>query len=298
MLTAEADNPFRVPGRWLKGALHVHTNASDGVLSPVELAHAYRKRGFDFMVLTDHDKVTGPVRLDGDFLVLPGIELGPKKAETGKCWHFIGLGVREAPPTGFDSAVAAYDYLRANVGFCFLAHPYWSQLAAADLTLFDGLSSVEVWNSGCELEVGRGQSEYQWDWCLSTGRRMTGIAVDDAHGRAEIGLGWVMVRAGRASTEDIIDALSGGRFYSSCGPEILDVSLSEEGIEVKTSPCRSISFICDQQTGARVCAEEGRELTMAAYAFKGRERYVRVQCVDGRGRRAWSNPWYLEWPSA
>jgi len=322
MSVGDVDNPFRESGRWLKGALHTHTSESDGILSPADVVRAYRELGFHFVVFTDHGKVTRFDGSSGDFLTLPGIELGLRRLTPDKYWHFIGVDAVDAPTSELDSPVDIYEYVRAKSRFCVLAHPYWSQLTGTDLTMLEGLASLEVWNTGCEIEIGRGYAEYEWDWCLSAGRRMTGVAVDDSHGLDDLGKGWVLVKAAELSADAILRALSRGCFYSSCGPEIRDIRLGggpqtqwsalgdpERCIHVTTSPCRSISFISDAQQGALVTgdpkreksrwgtpAEGGGEITSAAYVFKGREKYVRVQCVDGHGRKAWSNPFYPLWP--
>ena len=294
----QRDNPFQSAGQWFKGALHTHTTESDGKTSPSDLARAYRELGFHFLVFTDHGKVTTLNEPSDDFLTLGGIEIGLATGDPDKYWHLIGVGTDGVTRADFDSPVRMHEYLRSRAAFCILAHPYWSQLTGKDLTLLEGLASVEVWNTGCELEIGRGFAEYQWDYCLSAGRRTTGVAVDDCHSRRDVGAGWVMVKAAELSADAITDALSRGRFYSSCGPEIHDVRLLEDGLEVITSPCRVISFIADAQKGARVLGETDSEITSAAYLFRGGERYVRVACVDAHRRKAWSNPFYPAWPAA
>jgi hypothetical protein len=327
----DVDNPFRTVSGWLKGALHTHTSESDGIQTPADVARAYRELGFHFVVFTDHGKVTRldpsapagrghadrsgrdipdgkrgnpemvtmasglcsrPAGTPGDFLVLPGIELGLRRLNPDKYWHFIGVDIAEAPASDLGSPVEIHEYLRAKSRFCVLSHPYWSQLTGADLAQFEGLASVEVWNTGCELEVGRGYAEYQWDWCLGAGRRLTGVAVDDSHGLDDIGKGWVMVNAPEVSARAIVGALSRGGFYSSCGPEIRDIRLDERTIRVETSPCRSISFVADTQQGALLLAPDKTGITSGVYEFHGPEKYVRVQCVDAQGRHAWSNPFY------
>jgi len=331
VFTNDVDNPFRAVSGWLKGALHTHTSESDGIQSPADVVSAYRERGFHFVVFTDHDKVTRldpsaqagrgragrsardvpagrrgnpemvtmasglcsrPAAAPGDFLVLPGIELGLKRANPDKYWHFIGVDISDPPISELGSPVEIHDYLRAKSRFCVLSHPYWSQLTGADLAQLEGLASVEVWNTGCELEVGRGCAEYPWDWCLAAGRKVTGVAVDDSHGLDDVGGGWVMVNAPELSAHAILTALARGCFYSSCGPEIRDIRLDERAIRVETSPCRSISFIADTQQGAFVAAGKTGKITSAVYELRGPEIYVRVQCVDARGRKAWSNPFY------
>lgn len=44
----------------LKGALHVHTTCSDGIMTPEEALRIYRDLGFDFVALTDHDYLMKP----------------------------------------------------------------------------------------------------------------------------------------------------------------------------------------------------------------------------------------------
>lgn len=75
--------------------LHTHSTASDGSLSPRELARAGRAAGLDVMALTDHDCAKGV----GDFLNecgkvgligVPGIELSAE-VPVGQL-HLVGLG--------------------------------------------------------------------------------------------------------------------------------------------------------------------------------------------------------------
>jgi hypothetical protein len=294
----EAPNPFAMEGTWLKGALHAHTTESDGRFSPEELARIYRDLGYDFLCLTDHDRVTRLASRDG-FLILPGIELAVASPRPGQCWHLVGLGAD-------DSAVAAekpasLDEMTARVKgasrLSVLAHPYWSSLSGADVCRLGDIDLIEVFNSGCEIEIGRGHAEYQWDVCLGAGRRMNAVAVDDCHGRDEIGMAWVMVRAAEKTSEAVLDALARGMFYSSCGPEIRDVRPGPDAMAVTTSPCRTISVIADAQAGGRFLDEEtGGDIAAAAYGYRRWERYLRVQVTDALGRRAWSNPFYPEWP--
>ena len=64
----------------LKGALHTHTTCSDGLLTPLEVLRAYRRLGFDFVALTDHDFLMTPNAYAGvpdefdGMLVFKGIE--------------------------------------------------------------------------------------------------------------------------------------------------------------------------------------------------------------------------------
>jgi hypothetical protein len=66
----------------LKGALHVHTACSDGLLPVAEVLEIYAELGFDFVALTDHDFLLRDdcyrktLRgLETELLVLEGVEL-------------------------------------------------------------------------------------------------------------------------------------------------------------------------------------------------------------------------------
>jgi predicted metal-dependent phosphoesterase TrpH len=75
--------------------LHLHSDASDGVLSPTELVRAVAARGISGLSLTDHDTVAGveearreASRLGLDFLV--GAELSAN--EPGRSVHILAYG--------------------------------------------------------------------------------------------------------------------------------------------------------------------------------------------------------------
>src|SRR2546426_9300712 len=46
---------------WLKGNLHAHTDESDGDAPPETVVEWYASHGYDFLAITDHNKVTLPV---------------------------------------------------------------------------------------------------------------------------------------------------------------------------------------------------------------------------------------------
>lgn len=81
--------------------LHTHSTASDGSLSPRELARAGKAAGLDVMALTDHDCAKGL----GDFLDeagkiglvgVPGVELSAE-VPRGQL-HLVGLGFDPSDP--------------------------------------------------------------------------------------------------------------------------------------------------------------------------------------------------------
>ena len=66
--------------RWYKGSLHAHSTESDGDESPENVAQWFRDHGYDWLVLSDHNRLTIlPEDVDtpqsGKPLMIPGEEL-------------------------------------------------------------------------------------------------------------------------------------------------------------------------------------------------------------------------------
>ncbi len=82
--------------------LHVHSNASDGTLSPAEVAEQAHRAGLSAIALTDHDTVAGvpAAVLRGRELgvrVIPGVELSC--VYEGKEIHILGLFINCQDPS-------------------------------------------------------------------------------------------------------------------------------------------------------------------------------------------------------
>jgi hypothetical protein len=66
---------------YLKGQLHIHTTYSDGRLTPQQAADLYKRQGYDFIAITDHDHLLKPSyrraveEIMTDLIVFFGIEL-------------------------------------------------------------------------------------------------------------------------------------------------------------------------------------------------------------------------------
>ena len=288
-------NPFDIPGRWYKAALHVHTTDSDGNSSPQDTVKLYADMGFDLVCLTDHDGTEHLPESQSGMLVVPGAELGL----SGRCdYHLVILGLerpRRYRPDDVGSLLQlGHDRHVAIV----LAHPSWSHLTLPDIMAIDGLSAVEVYNSGCDREVARGFSDSHWDEILDTGRCLWGIAVDDGHVAIDdIGRGWAMLKLRERTRESLVESLRNGWFYSSTGIAIRKLTVEQRRISVLCDPVARIDFVAGPKPGQGkvVCSRSGISLIEAAFEvradFTG---WVRVQCVGADGRRAWTNPFRCE----
>lgn len=289
-------NPFKSDGKWFRGNLHTHTNCSDGILPSQEVVKQYYEKGYQFLAITDHSKLTRVENFPRpDFLLLNGEELGGGISKAGTGFHILAINIdKEISVDENTSAQEAIDLIRNNGGEAIIAHPYWSSLTVEDLLSLEGYIGIELFNTTCLFGIGRGYSFTHWDDLLTRGRLTLGISVDDSHqdtrGYQPLDTfgGWIMVKAEKLSAEKIMASIREGRFYATSGPEIKDITVEENEITVKTSPVKVIDFIADHSMGRRWTAEG--ILESAIYNPGGDEKYIRVQCIDEKGEMAFSNP--------
>jgi hypothetical protein len=296
---------FSTDGQWLRCALHAHTTRSDGELEPDALAAHYARAGYDVLAITDH-WVRTEAASDG-LLVIASSELNCilPGARDG---HVLAFGIDDEPAeltqehADLERTAA---WITAHGGVAYLAHPYWTGVVPAGFELPANVVGIEVYNAGCELEVGRGLSSVHWDELLEADGRCLAIASDDSHHPGfDSDLGWTWIRAPERSQEAVLEALRSGAFYSSAGPTVAGVELDGDEVEVRCSPCRSVTLVSGKTEGAAVHAgrlpycHRGRVLarsddglvTHARLEIPFLARYLRLELTDRTGRKAWTNP--------
>jgi len=290
------ENPFDAPGEWLRGNLHTHTTVSDGQMTPQEAVAAYEAAGYDFLALTDHERLADPsVVATNRLLVIAGIETLCTNPTGGPSYHLVGLGL----PADFrvprsKHIQTAVDAVNEAGGLAVIAHPYWTGHNSKDMEIVRDFAAVEVFNTNCEVTIARGTSSVHWDDLLAQGRRVLGLAVDDAHSTPrDVFQGWVLAKCAERTREAVMAALAAGRFYSTCGPAIESLAIEGSRIAVRTSPVACIRFICDGPRGKLVRSDDGSPVSTAQFEAAGSELYVRVECTDARGRSAWTNPIFV-----
>mgnify|MGYP001018554886 CR=1 FL=1 len=269
---------------WFKGNLHTHTTRSDGKKEPEDAINWYKRHGYHFLAVTDHD-LFSPGRAEAGFIVLSGVEMST---------HTVGLNMNsvEKIPVGGNQQ-QEIDFINAAGGVSIVAHPYWHGLTFAQLESLQGYLAVEVFNSECDLHNGRGYAGIYWDYLLSLGKRVLGVAVDDTHWEgAEAGGGWICVNSDSLTAEELVQSLREGKFYSSQGPEIKQIVVEGDTITVECSPAQRVNFITNAPAG-RVIRADDAQLTQASFTARPGLTYVRIEVVDERGRTAWSNPIWL-----
>jgi len=284
---------------WLKGNLHTHTTMSDGDSTPEAMAVWYRDHGYQFLVITDHDKITSIAAPEGLVLV-PGEEVTDRLPK--KPLHVNALGLtRVVPPQGGKTPVEVLqrniDAVREAGGIPLVNHPNFGwAFTAQDLLQLRGVTLLEIASGHPYVNAqGPPSVESMWDELLTAGRRVWGVAVDDSHHLkrpwdtdvALPGKAWVVVRAEKADPKSILGALERGEFYASTGVELEDFGPGSVKVKEKNFARYRIQFI-----GAKGRVLQETVGASAAYELRGNEGYVRAKVTDSNGRCAWTQPFW------
>lgn len=292
--------PFAAEGRWYRGNLHTHTTESDADRSPGEMCRAYREAGYDFVCLTDHNRVCdiGGLSAD-DFLVLPGAELSGMAGERHCDLACINVAQLPEPHRGApaNEVIAAARELGGEV---ILAHPY--DLSTADVLGLEGILGLEVYNHSVQMYVRRGCATQHWDALLARGGKAFGFATDDAHYHSndlrplDLHGGWIMVRAAELTAGDVLGALRRGHFFASTGAGIEELTVTGSSVSVRTTaPCRNITFAGPTWATSRSFMPfDGGLITEARFELGEEQRYLRVECTAPDGSMAWTQPLWLD----
>lgn len=322
-------NGFSKTGKWYKGNLHCHTTNSDGMLTPAQIVNYYRKNGYSFLALSDHDIYTDyrSVLDTEDFITLPAVEasavlykesgsydrlavhhihgiLGTKEIQKNAAVrlfeHMERLPVAKYYGTwnGAQAAQELEQTLRTHGCITVYNHPVWSRVKEEDFIHLDGITALEIFNYGTELESGTGFDSVHWNVMLRIGRKIFATAADDNHNEEKLPDsfgGYIVVKADHLDHESIVQAIINGSYYSSSGPEIYDWGIENNIAYVECSACERINFIAGNliNAGTTVLRKPGTILTRAEFPLRGNESYIRAECVDEHGKIAWSNPLFL-----
>ncbi len=200
------------------GALHMHSDFSDGSGKVKEIARFADEIGLDYIILTDHNTLRalkeGYEGWYGNTLLLVGCELNDKENKN----HYLAFGIDET----YSTRMSAKNYVRKVKeagGIGFLAHPHekrthmkehppypWIEWDTEDFT------GIEIWNHMSEwMENLTEQNKYQafihplksieappaetlkvWDQ-LNQKRKVVGIGGVDAHAHKYNLLGFLEV---------------------------------------------------------------------------------------------------------
>lgn len=291
---------------WYKGNLHIHTTLSDGQKDPSDVIKLYQKAGYDFLALTDHRK-PGKEGTYKNMILIPGAEWDYGNNDEYPVYHILSIGTEDTLgllPYYEDKRLPNRDgvkpqeiinRIREAGGLAFLAHPAWSVMNPAEIYSLKGLTGTEIFNSVSRIpwNADRADSSIYFDMWAARGLCMPCIAADDSHFyQGEETKGFVMVNADELTTMSIMEALRDGNFYASQGPKFTDVRYDAEKAEITCSEdvTQIIVYSNTAWVDERVFDNpKGKVL----YRFSPLDRYIRVELIDGKGRKAWCSPFLV-----
>jgi len=206
--------------RLFKGDLHIHTLASDGVLSVAELAQHAVRHGLDFLAITDHNQMATAESLPR----LPGLTLIPGMEWTHFKGHANFLGVDmpyDGPFFANDPAEvqARFNSARSRGAFITICHPF-DELCPFQFDMnslpFDCL---EVWSGPMRESNLRAMGH--WHAMLMAGAKVPICGGSDYH-RDHLfiipGGPTSCVHAMSGSAADILSGLRQGHAYLTFAP--------------------------------------------------------------------------------
>jgi len=306
---------FKNSKKMLKGALHCHTTRSDGRLTPQEAIGIYKEHNYDFVAITDHRKYNFENYVaDTGVLIIPGMEYDAfiEKDECGRrCHHTVCLGPLKEDGNGFeqdDFGPEGRNVVTNETYQCYLdefhrkgnltihAHPEWSCTPPALFAKLRGNVAMEIYNTVSDTKHDCDKDGFYWDEVLGMGKKLWGVAADDAHGAQHFGKAWVMVNADK-DVNSILQAIREGKFYSSTGPDIYNFYVDDDyTAHIECSPATKIRLHGVKHPTRIKCAD-GEFLTEAQFKLEtktGSYRYCRMSVVDENGKIAWTNPIFFD----
>ena len=206
--------------RLFKGDLHIHTLASDGVLSVAELAQHAVRHGLDFLAITDHNQMVSAESLPR----LPGLTLIPGMEWTHYRGHANFMGVDRPFDEPFFAnmpaeVIALFNSARSRGAIITICHPF-DELCPFqfDLTLLP-FDCLEVWSG--PMRESNLRAVGHWHAMLMAGAKVPICGGSDYH-RDHLfiipGGPTTCVYALSASAPDILSGLKQGHAYLTFAP--------------------------------------------------------------------------------
>jgi DNA polymerase III, alpha subunit len=306
-------------GKFYKANLHTHSTHSDGTLTPEKLKEVYAKNGYSIVAYTDHNVLNYFSELsDENFLVLCGYEADIStrvRTDSGmtynKTCHMCAIA-RDPKTASLVKKPDEYTPDKANKlisdlnGAGFIVnynHPYWSNEDSRDYLQLDGFAAMEIYNTGCELNVNNGNTLSDWACMLRNGKKLFAIATDDNHNRSYASpspyeddscVGFTAIKSPSLTYADVITALDNGHFYASWGPEIKSLYIEDNKLCIETSPARAIFLRCNNIGSKTYDFSPNNDLTYAEFNLDhlGKDEVIWFEVVDGNKNIAVTNPYY------
>lgn len=274
--------------RYYKGNTHTHSvKGSDSQLPTGECIAEYAKKGYDFLIMSEHDSLTR-----NEHLSTPSLLLINGQEVTGETVHFTSINATSTVGEGFFvnpyDAVSMIRKIKEAGGIPVLNHPRKKMTMLNFRNVIDmEVNFMEIYNYLAEEATNDHDDHSLWDSLLTADKVMYGIASDDTHVKSHIGHAWIMVRSRMLHRDSILASLRNGDFYASTGVDLTDVHVSDDEYSVASRNGARVTFITDR--GKVLKSVRAASATMDLDSVK---RYVRAVVTDTLGRTAWTQPYF------
>jgi len=330
LLVATAPAASAQPSHWFRGNTHTHTLQSDGDSPPDSVARWYRDHGYNFLFITDHEKLTDPAPLNarygvpGKYLLIQGQEVTQRVVDSThkdkiRQAHMNSLGASQLVlpqgKSGLASGITMTDGYATNIaaihaagGIPQLNHPNfrWSVRLTDLLALPDSIL-LEVMNAHTGVNndgdgVSAPSTEALWDSLLTRGKIVFAIGDDDAHSFLPVnadayeltrpGRSWIVVRADTLTATAILSGIRRGDFYASTGVMFKDLVTTAKEMRISIQPVGDARYRTEfiGWAGKVLGVVNGLEAT---YTIRGNEGYVRARVTDSNGGKALSQATFV-----
>lgn len=308
-------------GPWLRGELHCHTWHSDGDNSAANLVALARRRGLDFLAVTDHNNISQQRELEqmGDpgLILIRGMEVTTYKGHFNVWGTADWVDFRVQSPQDMQAALR---FAAERGGLTSIGHPKpfgpdW------DYPEVTNAHCVEVWNGPWTL-LNQIALDY-WSNLIASGRQVPAVGGSDYHGQdqqPELNLGipttWAYVpgtpktvdaaailravRAGHVSLSDapdgpFLDLRAGSDYKGMAGDRISPVPPGKLPVQVRclhSAGCRLA--LIDQQGSVFNRKIEQEDQLVQVDLFPGKSRFIRAELrTANESLRAMTNPIYF-----
>ncbi|CAA9369809.1 MAG: hypothetical protein AVDCRST_MAG68-5401 [uncultured Gemmatimonadetes bacterium] len=186
--------------------MHVHTRHSpDSLNSPEGILAAMDARGIGRVVIADHDRLEGALRLRDR---APERILVGEEVKTREGPDVIGIFLAEEIPRGTPIRETC-ERIRAQGGIVYIPHPFDTRRNGAGDLLDELAELVDVVEAHNARTFRRELNERGEAWAIGAGKRLG--AGSDAHTLAEIGAAYVEVPPFQPTRDGFLAALDAGR---------------------------------------------------------------------------------------
>ena len=181
-----------------------------------------------------------------------------------------------------------------------LNHPQWSLETYEQISRYEGLFAMEIFNTSAEKEGPNEYNSQLYDLLLRSGKRLKCVAADDNHNYhgtlppyGDSFGGRVMINAETLTHEAIMTALKKGDFYSTTGPRIDTLCVENEWVHIECSSAKKIRFITNNRY-SKLFVSSDEPLCSADFKLEETTIWFRVEITDFSGEKAYTNAYFKE----